>query len=110
MKFRVYGPFEIPRNAKGRIPPKAQQFKSFWNEVEEAAAGLSAACGCYVFAIKPSGGGPRPWYVGMTGSNKFGFRKECFGLHQLNLYNDALAGYKKAVPEGCDRPWRSPPW
>jgi hypothetical protein len=99
MKFKVYGPFKIPRDANGRIPTKAQQRKTFWDEVEGTESGLSSACGCYVFTIKPSGGGRKPWYVGMTGTRQLGFRGECFGLHQLALYNDARAGMSRGTPE-----------
>ena len=84
------------RNNNGLIARDPTQKQEFWNEVDDRGQGLSYACGCYVFVLHPSGGGPRPWYIGMTA--KRDFRGECLQPHKINLYNDAMAGYNRAAP------------
>ena len=98
MRFDIYGGAEarIYTEEHGIIPKKPQKHKAFWEDIEERCAnGLPDACGCYVFAIK-SGGGITPWYVGKA--EKSPFKKECFGAHQINCYNDALARYEIGTP------------
>lgn len=97
MDFKVYGPFRMPRTDSGLIAADAAQKKVFWSSVEDADEGLSEACGCYIFTILPSGGGAKPWYVGMT--CRLGFRGECFQSRKINLYNSAIAGYDRATPQ-----------
>jgi hypothetical protein len=98
MEFRVYGPFDMPRTDSGLIASAASDRKEFWAAVEEEEEGLSGACGCYIFALRPAGGGARPWYVGMTRSQA-GFRGECFQPHKINAYYKAIAEYQKAIPQ-----------
>lgn len=98
MDFKVYGPFEIPRTHTGLIAYAAAEKRAFWKEVEAVEEALSAACGCYIFALQPPGGGAKPWYVGRT-KNQGGFRTECFASHKLVHYNSAISGYQKAVPQ-----------
>lgn len=95
MHFKIKGPFEIPLDQHGVIP---RSLSSFWNNtVEENNEGLADAKGCYVFAIKTSGGAkPYPWYVGKT--NNQTFRNECFKAHQRNHYGAALNRYNRARP------------
>ncbi len=82
MQYGVYGDFPISRN--GSLISRSKEDKSsFWAEVEEAASGLSNACGCYVFVIRK-----RAWYVGMA--EKQSFKQECFALHKITQYNEAL--------------------
>jgi hypothetical protein len=95
MDFKVYGAFEMPRH-KNLITTDADHKRCFWQGVDEKIDGLSEACGCFVFAISPSGGGAKPWYVGMT--CRQGFRSECFQPHKINLYNNALVEYERGTP------------
>lgn len=98
MDFRVYGPFEIPRTSTGLISYAAAEKRAFWEMVNAQDDGLSTACGCYIFALQPPGGGARPWYVGRT-KNQRGFRNECFASHKLVHYHAALSRYEKAIPQ-----------
>jgi hypothetical protein len=83
MKFDVYGKFSVARN--GHLVSRSKQHKrEFWEAVEECEPGLSDACGCYVFLIRG-----RAWYVGMA--EKQTFKQECFALHKITQYNEALA-------------------
>lgn len=90
MNYSIYGAWEIPRK-NGIINNSNEMKKIFWEDIEEDTKGLSGACGCYVFSLQN-----RPWYVGMA--SKQPFVKECFAAHKINLYNQALSEYKKAVP------------
>lgn len=85
MEFRVYGPFELPRQKSGLVAADAASRRTFWAVIEDASPGLTQACGCYVFAIKAARG-IKPWYVGK--SEKQPFRKECLTPHKINHYND----------------------
>jgi len=95
MKFKIFGPFRVPQQENRHI---AKDLFQFWETVDEKSkfAGLPDSCGCYVFALSPSGGGTSPWYVGKT--NKAGFRKECFQHSKRSYYNDKIADYKRAKP------------
>lgn len=86
MNFYPYGPFEIPRNGKLVSRDKTER-KAFWEEVEGIEEGLSDACGCYVFTING-----KAWYVGMA--EKQSFYAECFGMHKIVQYNEAMQGIK----------------
>ncbi len=90
--YRVYGPFEIPRNG-ALVDSHAK--KEFWRNVEAEQVRLSSAVGCYVFAIRAAKGS-RPWYVGKT--EKSSFKGEAWTPHKLNLYNEALHLRKKGKP------------
>lgn len=82
MQYDVYGEFPVARN--GSLVSRSKEDKSnFWASVEEAAPGLSEACGCYVFVVRN-----RAWYVGMA--EKQSFKQECFALHKITQYNEAL--------------------
>jgi len=89
MKFDVYGDFQIARSGS-LISRDKKDKNAFWAEVEDLEPGLSEACGCYVFVIRG-----RAWYVGMA--EKQSFKKECFALHKILQYNEALAK-KKGKP------------
>ena len=93
MKFENFGPFEINLAPNRRLKGP---FGKFWNGVERDAPGLPSAQGCYIFAIRASGGNPRPWYVGRTEKS---FKHECFQPHKLVHYADALTRYpSRGVP------------
>ena len=82
MQFHIYGEFPITRN--GSLVSRTKEAKTqFWAHVEETEPELSEACGCYVFVI-----GKHAWYVGMA--EKQSFKQECFALHKLTQYNEAL--------------------
>jgi hypothetical protein len=83
MQFDIYGDFSVARN--GSLVSRSREHKrEFWAAVEESEPGLSDACGCYVFVIRN-----RAWYVGMA--EKQSFKQECFALHKITQYNEALA-------------------
>ena len=86
MYFYPYGPFEIIRD-KLCISENKDDKSEFWQNVEEKAAGLSDACGCYIFTIHN-----KVWYVGRT--KKQDFKGECFTNHKLKNYNKALTQHK----------------
>ncbi|MGI8654429.1 MAG: hypothetical protein ACR2LC_04350 [Pyrinomonadaceae bacterium] len=82
MQYAVYGEFPIARN--GSLISRSKLDKgNFWAGVEEMEPELSEACGCYVFVIRG-----RAWYVGMA--EKQSFKQECFALHKITQYNEAL--------------------
>lgn len=83
MKFEIYGGFDVARSAK-LVSRSKQDKHDLWDAVEEAESGLSEACGCYIFVIRN-----RAWYVGMA--EKQSFKQECFALHKITQYNEALA-------------------
>lgn len=90
MNFYPHDSFDIPKRSNGLIDTAS--LKDFWEEVdEELEAPVSEAVGCYVFSIR-AGKGSRPWYIGKA--EKQSFRKECFALHKLNHYNNAIAARK----------------
>ncbi len=82
MKYDIYGDFPISRN--GRLISRNREDKRrFWAQVEDMDPDLPQACGCYVFVIRG-----RAWYVGMA--EKQSFKQECFALHKITQYNEAL--------------------
>ncbi len=87
MKFQVHGPFAVARAGR-LIAHKPSDQKDFWLQVDERRQGLPDACGCYMFLV-----GKRSWYVGLAMNQTF--RREVFGSHKINLYNDALNSMKK---------------
>jgi hypothetical protein len=83
MQFEIYGEFSVTRN--GHLISRSREDKrDFWAGVEEVEPGLSEACGCYIFVIRN-----KAWYVGMA--EKQSFKQECFALHKITQYNEALA-------------------
>ena len=95
MRLNVIGPFEIEAAHNGDLIPRS--LSSWWEEVDSDYSGLSTAKGCYVFAIRTSGGNTYcPWYVGKT--NNQTFRGECFKPHQRTHYLTALNRYRRAKP------------
>ena len=97
MRFDVYGPYEIPRAQRGGISWTTQENNEFWDNIDEdlTSGPLSAACGCYVFAIK-SGSRPLPWYIGKA--ERSSFKKECLNPRNINLYNQELLNRKRGKP------------
>lgn len=96
MKFKVFGPFVLPRNSnKSLVAHELESRREFWWEVDESNEGLSKACGCYVFCIQ-TGGGTLPWYVGKT--EKRSFSKECLQAHKIVHYNSACTD-RKGTPQ-----------
>ena len=91
MIFKTYGPFKIPKTSSGRLIDDTA-LEAFWNDSvggeHTGHIGLPDAVGCYIFSIRKRGGGPRPWYVGMTEKQKF--RNECFCYDKWKHFNKAL--------------------
>jgi hypothetical protein len=81
--FVPYGPYLITRKSKTLISRDKADVSEFWKSVEADRRGLSEACGCYVFVIRG-----RAWYVGRA--ERQSFKHECFSLHKILQYNDAL--------------------
>lgn len=94
MRFDVYGPYEIERTQKGLIASTARDRSEFWEWVEDDIPGLPGACGCYIFAIQASRG-TLPWYIGKA--ERQSFKNECFSLHKINHFNNAIVG-RKGIP------------
>lgn len=91
IRFRIFGPFEIPEDEDGSI---AKNTNSFWVKINKRRKNLSLARGVYVFGIRPSGTQKiTPWYVGKT--NRQNFQNECFKPHQQNIYHRALFKRRK---------------
>ncbi|MBW2663384.1 MAG: hypothetical protein JRD93_15705 [Deltaproteobacteria bacterium] len=90
MNFSPYKAIDIPRK-NGRIDRDKDSLSNFWLKVDEMDSGVSEAVGCYIFSIR-AGRGLLPWYVGLA--EKQTFHKECFTIHKLINYNDALNGRK----------------
>ena len=88
MKYKIYGPFEIPMlegEFKKRIDK--EDISKFWRDVRSVDTGLESACGCYILSIKTNSK-EKPWYVGKAQSQSFS--EECFTYHKIVHYHDAL--------------------
>jgi hypothetical protein len=96
MRFRVFGPFEMPRNANGLIAFDRQARNEFWESVESEHEGLSSGCGCYIVAAA-GGNGAKPHYVGRTTARSF--RDECSTHHVIYHFNEVIAGKPKLRPQ-----------
>ncbi len=88
--FKVKGPYPVPRGgSRGSWRVELQTTRDFWKSSDyPELKDLSKSRGCYVFALKPPGGGLRPVYVGQT-SNKFS--AATFQHHHLTLFSERLA-------------------
>ena len=64
MDFEIAGPFDISRHGNKQMITKLS-LKDLKYDLEDWDVGLSAACGCYVFAIR-AGRGYTPYYVGQA--------------------------------------------
>ncbi len=95
MLFKVFGPYELPRDDAKHVAATANARNDFWKAVEAAAPGLPDACGCYVFALK-AGRGSKPWYIGKAERSRF--RTETLTPHKLNHFN-AVTARHKGIPE-----------
>lgn len=94
MRFVVYGPYELKRDADNWF--EKRQNSQFWKEVEKDEPGLSDACGCYVFRIV-AGKGAKPWYVGKTEEQTF--KEECFSKSKMDTYTKAFKGRKSGTAQ-----------
>jgi len=92
MIFSQYGPFQVPINDRRRI--EKSDLNEFWQEVDDETDGISRAVGCYIFALKNKS--IMPWYIGMA--EKQNFKNECFTIHKINRFNEALSLRKKGKP------------
>ena len=90
MNFGVYGAHELPR-VNRLIDSSAEAKNRFWKKVDNDVAGLSNACGCYVFAAQN-----RPWYIGLA--EKQSFAKECLTDNKLKHYNNTQNQYERSAP------------
>jgi len=86
MNFDVAGPFEIIRyGAKKNITKNS--LANLKDCLEKWEAGLSASCGCYIFA-KRAGGGVVPWYVGRACLRPM--LKEALNDNNIIKFNEVL--------------------
>lgn len=90
MNYSIHGPYRMHRR-KGLVDTSKEAIRDFWKQVEDDEPYVSNSCGCYVFAIR-AGKGVRPWYVGLA--EKQSFEHECYSIHKINIYNEALAERK----------------
>ena len=90
--YGLFGPFEIPRAANGRVDQRV--LGDFWEKAEAGCPGLAKASGCYIFGIRAAKGA-RPWYVGQA---RKAFKRECFTDSKLLRYNTVLADQDKGTP------------
>lgn len=89
MKFTTYGPYEIPLLGHRQISRRRKDLAPFWNAALKDSEKLPIAIGCFVFAVRSSGGAwPKPWYVGMTQSS---FYVEAFSERNRSIYNEVLS-------------------
>ncbi len=95
MRFEVFGPYEIRvANIIGkadlsRLRECLVTDKDLWR--------LLSGAGCYVFAIKSSGGKiPRPWYVGRAEYQSVW--SEATNSSHLQLYNEILSKFERGIP------------
>jgi hypothetical protein len=93
MNFDVVGPFELARHGSKRIITK-DSISELAGHLEDHTAGLSEACGCYVFAIR-AGKGYTPYYVGQA--CKTSILKESLNPSNREKYNVVL-GETKGTP------------
>ncbi|MDD9886516.1 MAG: hypothetical protein OXU83_05080 [Gammaproteobacteria bacterium] len=91
-RFRVYGPFKIPRVRKRRGGLHIDKPNSeFWEDtIGGKIPALPNAIGCYVFCVNT-----KPWYVGKTENS---FKSECFTDNKVNIYNRAYYEVKSGTP------------
>lgn len=87
MEFQPYGPLELGRDDNGLLLLDCDMRAAIWEAADEIDAGLSGACGCYVFAVK-AGPVPKPWYVGKA--ERQSFRQECLTPDKVTKYNSVL--------------------
>ena len=90
--FEVHGPFNVPvkkGKAGGALITKPE-IAEFW----ECNDSMQDKVGCYVFGLQ-AGGGFKPMYVGKTTKS---FKQECFSLHKLLKFADALINKLKGKP------------
>lgn len=86
MNFDVVGPIKLSRHGKKRLVTKESK-GDLIKELEKIEAGLSEACGCYVFA-KQAGKGLTPWYVGQA--TKQSLAAESMNPANREKYNKVL--------------------
>jgi hypothetical protein len=86
MIFQPYGPFPVRRLDRD-VDRSKEAKRAFWKSANESCPNISAACGCYLFAIQTRRA-VIPWYVGKA--ERQGFEAEIFAIHKLLLYNEAL--------------------
>ena len=103
MEFDVAGPFELTRHGKKDLITK-QSLKDLKAETEKWEAGLTSACGCYVFAAQ-AGKGLTPYYVGQ--SCKRGLVVEALDPANRAKYNEVLSE-RKGTPVLFLIPMRTP--
>jgi hypothetical protein len=94
MNFGVLGPFEIVRFGGKNLITKASK-AYLENALEEERAGLSEACGCYVFAVK-AGRGYTPHYVGQASRQPIA--KEALNPTNQGNFNELLGRVGKGTP------------
>jgi hypothetical protein len=90
MNFDVFGPFKLTRKNKFTFIRRNELKNQLRELFESESAGLSSACGCYIFAIKTRGGGIQPWYVGQA--NNQSFINEVITDGKILNYQEAMHG------------------
>jgi hypothetical protein len=87
--FDVVGPFQVPLERRPGYFVRRSGLEEFWKE-----CGCRDDIGCYVFAVRSSGGAAMyPYYVGKSAKS---FGQECFSPTKMLKYVHVLAQFKKA--------------
>lgn len=97
MKFKIFGPFEIPLDEGHENWLDSADIRNFWNQVVNLdQPELSNACGVYIFGMhgaanlqKGVASRTLPWYVGKA--EKQSFAKECFTGRNMNNFNKVIS-------------------
>ena len=97
MRFKIFGPFDIPLDEGQENWLDSADIRSFWNQIVNLdQPGLSSACGVYIFGMRGAehlqkGVASRtlPWYVGKA--EKQSFAKECFTGRNMNNFNKVIS-------------------
>ena len=94
MKYRNFGPYDLPVDNDNNLDFSLNARKQFWARVEKRSEhDLQIGRGCYVFAMR-AGKGMTPWYVGQS---KSGFKGEVFQRTKQDHYVAVKSSYKKGT-------------
>ncbi len=97
MKFKIFGPFDIPLDEEHKNWLETADVRNFWNQVVNYdQPGLSNACGVYIFGMRGAENLQRgvasrtlPWYVGKA--ERLSFAQECFNGRNMNIFNKVIS-------------------
>jgi hypothetical protein len=87
MRYKIFGPFNLPTDGSTRhyIIDEGKK-KEFWKKIDEVHPELRKAKGCYIFGIKAKLF--IPWYVGKAVNQSF--ETESWSIDKLHKFNKIL--------------------